>query len=63
MAAPSQIWQIFVHFLERVDVSCVTGQQHCQAVILRGRKAVHTVRCFPSHPRELQVNADTEFPQ
>uniref|UniRef100_A0A3P9LYG7 Nephrocystin 4 n=1 Tax=Oryzias latipes TaxID=8090 RepID=A0A3P9LYG7_ORYLA len=56
MAAPSQIWQIFVHFLERVDVSCVTGQQHCQALILRGRKAVHTVRCFPSHPRELQVD-------
>ncbi|XP_036068813.1 nephrocystin-4 isoform X3 [Oryzias melastigma] len=56
MAAPSQLWQIYIHYLEQVDVGCVTGQQRCQSVALRGGQEVHTVRCFPSHPREVQVD-------
>uniref|UniRef100_A0A672GQF1 Nephrocystin 4 n=1 Tax=Salarias fasciatus TaxID=181472 RepID=A0A672GQF1_SALFA len=56
MAAPSQIWQIYVHFLERVDVSCVTGQRSRQSVILRGRQAVRKVKCFSSHPEEIEVD-------
>ncbi|XP_071398037.1 nephrocystin-4-like [Centroberyx affinis] len=56
-AAPSQIWQIYVHFLERVDVSCVTGQQSCQSLVLRGGKqAARKVKCFSSHPREIEVD-------
>ncbi|RVE70116.1 hypothetical protein OJAV_G00061130, partial [Oryzias javanicus] len=61
MAAPSQMWQIYVHYLEQVDVGCVTGQQRCQSVALRGGRAVHTVRCFPSHPREVQVDPSGVF--
>nr|XP_040049231.1 LOW QUALITY PROTEIN: nephrocystin-4 [Gasterosteus aculeatus aculeatus] len=56
MAAPSQIWQIYVHFLERVDVSCVTGQRSCQSLVLRGKQAVRKVKCFSSHPQEIQVD-------
>ncbi|XP_047466710.1 nephrocystin-4-like isoform X2 [Mugil cephalus] len=56
MAAPSQVWQIYVHFLERVDVSCVTGQRSCQSLVLRGRQAVRKVKCFSSHPREIEVD-------
>ena len=56
MAAPSQIWQVYVHFLERVDVSCVTGQQSCQSLVLRGKQAVRKVRCFSSHPQEIKVH-------
>lgn len=56
MAAPSQIWQIYVHFLERVDVSCVTGQRSCQSLVLRGRQAVRKVKCFSSHPQEIEVH-------
>eukprot|EP00064_Thunnus_orientalis_P011112 superscaffoldBa00001572_g11142 len=55
MAAPSQIWQIYVHFMERVDVSCVTGQRNCQSLVLRGKQAVRKVQCFSSHPQEIEV--------
>lgn len=56
MAAPSQIWQFYVHFLERVDVSCVTGQQSRHSLVLRGKQAVRKVRCYSSHPQEIKVN-------
>uniref|UniRef100_A0A3B4XH39 Nephrocystin 4 n=1 Tax=Seriola lalandi dorsalis TaxID=1841481 RepID=A0A3B4XH39_SERLL len=61
MAAPSQIWQIYVHFLERVDVSCVTGQRTCQSLVLRGKQAVRKVKCFSSHPTEIEVDPDGVF--
>uniref|UniRef100_A0A3P8SSD5 Nephrocystin 4 n=1 Tax=Amphiprion percula TaxID=161767 RepID=A0A3P8SSD5_AMPPE len=56
MAAPSQIWQIYIHFLERVDISCVTGQRSCQSLVLRGKQAVRKVKCFSSHPKEIKVD-------
>ncbi|XP_035511725.1 nephrocystin-4 [Morone saxatilis] len=61
MAAPSQIWQIYVHFLERVDVSCVTGQRNCQSMVLRGKQAVRKVKCFSSHPQEIEVDPEGVF--
>ncbi|XP_042347315.1 nephrocystin-4 [Plectropomus leopardus] len=61
MAVPSQIWQIYVHFLERVDVSCVTGQRSCQSVVLRGKQAVRKVKCFSSHPQEIEVDPEGVF--
>ncbi|XP_056280183.1 nephrocystin-4 isoform X2 [Pseudoliparis swirei] len=61
MAVPSQIWQIYVHFLERVDVSCVTGQRSCQSLVLRGKQAVRKVKCFSSHPQEIEVDPEGVF--
>ncbi|KAM9342563.1 nephrocystin-4 [Pholidichthys leucotaenia] len=61
MAAPSQIWQVYVHFLERVDVSCVTGQRSCQSLVLRGKQAIRKVKCFSSHPREIEVDPSGVF--
>ncbi|XP_029292047.1 nephrocystin-4 isoform X2 [Cottoperca gobio] len=61
MAVPSQIWQIYVHFLERVDVSCVTGQRSCQSLVLRGKQAVRKVKCFSSHPQEIEVDPEAVF--
>ncbi|XP_061625296.1 nephrocystin-4 isoform X3 [Phyllopteryx taeniolatus] len=61
MAAPSQIWQMYVHFMERVDVSCITGQRSCQSVVLRGRQAPRKVKCFSSHPQEIEVNPGGVF--
>uniref|UniRef100_A0A8C4E689 Nephrocystin-4 n=1 Tax=Dicentrarchus labrax TaxID=13489 RepID=A0A8C4E689_DICLA len=61
MAAPSQIWQLYVHFLERVDVSCVTGQRNCQSLVLRGKQAVRKVKCFSSHPQEIEVDPEGVF--
>ncbi|KAM4609913.1 nephrocystin-4 [Polymixia lowei] len=54
LAVPAQVWQIYVHFLERVDVSCVTGQRSCQSLVLRGKQAVRKVKCFSSHPQEIK---------
>ncbi|XP_038579550.1 nephrocystin-4 isoform X3 [Micropterus salmoides] len=61
MAVPSQIWQIYVHFLERVDVSCVTGQRSCQSLVLKGKQAVRKVKCFSSHPQEIEVDPEGVF--
>ncbi|KAM4737861.1 nephrocystin-4 isoform 2-T2 [Anableps anableps] len=61
MAAPSQIWQVYVHFLERVDVSCVTGQRTCQSLVLRGKQAVRKIKCFSSHPKEIEVDPASVF--
>ncbi|XP_053704783.1 nephrocystin-4 isoform X2 [Synchiropus splendidus] len=60
-AAPSQIWQVYVHFLERVDISCVTGQQICSSLVLRGKQALRKVKCFSSHPLELKVDPASVF--
>ncbi|KAJ8257602.1 hypothetical protein GJAV_G00187540 [Gymnothorax javanicus] len=40
LAAPAQIWQVYVHFLQRVDISCVTGQLTWQSLVLRGSHAL-----------------------
>ncbi|XP_068613977.1 nephrocystin-4-like [Brachionichthys hirsutus] len=61
MAAPSQIWQIYVHFLERVDISCVIGQSSCQSLVLRGKQAIRRVKCFSSDPLELKVDPEGVF--
>ncbi|XP_051913301.1 nephrocystin-4 isoform X2 [Hippocampus zosterae] len=61
MTAPSQMWQVYVHFVERVDVSCVTGQRSCQSLVLRGRQAARKVKCFSSHPQEIEVNPGGVF--
>uniref|UniRef100_A0A3Q3JF85 Nephrocystin 4 n=1 Tax=Monopterus albus TaxID=43700 RepID=A0A3Q3JF85_MONAL len=63
MAAPSQIWQIYVHFLERIDVSCVTGQRSCQSLVLRGTQAVRKIKCFSSHPQEIKCILPVSFVQ
>uniref|UniRef100_A0A3B3ZMZ2 Nephrocystin 4 n=1 Tax=Periophthalmus magnuspinnatus TaxID=409849 RepID=A0A3B3ZMZ2_9GOBI len=55
MAAPSQVWQVYVHFLERVDMSVVSGQKSCQSLVLRGKQTVRKLRCYCSHPQDLQV--------
>ncbi|XP_054904639.1 nephrocystin-4 isoform X2 [Poeciliopsis prolifica] len=60
-AAPSQIWQMYVHFLERVDVRCVTGQRTCQSLVLRGKQAVRKIKCFLSHPKEIEVDPPGVF--
>ncbi|XP_040315542.1 nephrocystin-4 isoform X4 [Herpailurus yagouaroundi] len=56
LATPVQIWQIHLHSLQRVDVSCVTGQRTRLSLVLRGTQAVRRVRAFTSHPQELTTD-------
>ncbi|KAI1892585.1 hypothetical protein AGOR_G00135100 [Albula goreensis] len=56
LAVPAQIWQVYVHFLQRVDVSCTTSQLTWQSLVLRGVQALRKVKCYTSHPEEIQID-------
>ncbi|KAF6110355.1 nephrocystin 4 [Phyllostomus discolor] len=61
LAAPAQIWQVHLHSLQRVDVSCVTGQRTRLSLVLRGTQTVRRVRAFTSHPQELTTDPSGVF--
>uniref|UniRef100_A0A8B9S8N9 Nephrocystin 4 n=1 Tax=Apteryx owenii TaxID=8824 RepID=A0A8B9S8N9_APTOW len=61
LAAPIQIWQFYLHSLQRVDVSCVTGQLTRLSLVLRGTQAIRKVKAYTSHPHELKVDPDGVF--
>ncbi|NXG73381.1 NPHP4 protein, partial [Baryphthengus martii] len=61
LAVPIQIWQFYLHSLQRLDVSCVTGQLTRLSLLLRGTLAPRRVRAFTSHPQELEVDPDGAF--
>ncbi|PNJ47966.1 NPHP4 isoform 7, partial [Pongo abelii] len=54
LATPTQTWQVYLHSLQRVDVSCVAGQLTRLSLVLRGTQTVRKVRAFTSHPQELK---------
>lgn len=55
LAEPVQTWQVCLHSLQRVDVSCVAGQLTRLSLVLRGTQTVRKVKAFTSHPQELKV--------
>lgn len=55
LAAPVQIWQFYLHSLQRLDVTCTAGQLTRLSLLLRGTAAPRRVRAFTSHPQELEV--------
>ncbi|KAL4221030.1 Nephrocystin-4 [Mactra antiquata] len=61
MARPIQIWQFYVHALQRVDVSCVEGQTSRFSLLLRGTQASRLVQCFSSHPAEMTLYPAEQF--
>ncbi|KAK1159555.1 nephrocystin-4 isoform X1 [Acipenser oxyrinchus oxyrinchus] len=61
LAAPIQIWQFYIHCLQRVDVSCVTGQLTHLSLVLRGTQTVRKVKCYSSHPHLLQIDPADVF--
>ncbi|GAB1289304.1 Nephrocystin-4 [Apodemus speciosus] len=56
LAVPVQTWQVCLHSLQRVDVSCVAGQLTRLSLVLRGTQTVRKVRAFTSHPQELKTD-------
>ncbi|XP_019602256.2 nephrocystin-4 isoform X1 [Rhinolophus sinicus] len=61
LATPIQIWQVHLHSLQRVDVSCVTGQRTHLSLVLRGTQTLRKVRAFTSHPQELTTDPKGVF--
>uniref|UniRef100_A0A8C6FIF1 Nephrocystin 4 n=1 Tax=Moschus moschiferus TaxID=68415 RepID=A0A8C6FIF1_MOSMO len=56
LATPVQTWQVHLHSLQRVDVSCITGQRTRLALVLRGTQTIRRVQAFSSHPQELTTD-------
>ncbi|NXQ28610.1 NPHP4 protein, partial [Alaudala cheleensis] len=61
LAAPVQIWQFYLHSLQRLDVACTAGQVTRLSLLLRGTAAPRRVRAFTSHPQELEVDPNGAF--
>ncbi|ROL46089.1 Nephrocystin-4 [Anabarilius grahami] len=61
LASPAQIWQVYVHYLQRMDLSCVCGTLSWHSLVLHGTQAIRRVKCYTSHPLELQVDPDEVF--
>ncbi|KAM8927139.1 nephrocystin-4 [Pelodytes ibericus] len=61
LSSPIQIWQVYVHSLKRVDVSCLTGQLTQLSLVLRGTLVTRKVKAFSSHPQEIKVDPDSVF--
>nr|XP_005544998.2 nephrocystin-4 isoform X4 [Macaca fascicularis] len=61
LATPTQTWQVYLHSLQRVDVSCVAGQLTRLSLVLRGTQTVRKVRAFTSHPQELKTDPKGVF--
>ncbi|NXO38668.1 NPHP4 protein, partial [Locustella ochotensis] len=61
LAAPVQIWQFYLHSLQRLDVACTAGQLTRLSLLLRGTAAPRRVQAFTSHPQELQVDPKGAF--
>ncbi|XP_010626139.1 nephrocystin-4 isoform X3 [Fukomys damarensis] len=61
LAEPVQTWQVCLHSLQRVDVSCIAGQMTRLSLVLRGTQTVRKVRAFASHPQELKTDPAGDF--
>uniref|UniRef100_A0A8D0GYU7 Nephrocystin 4 n=1 Tax=Sphenodon punctatus TaxID=8508 RepID=A0A8D0GYU7_SPHPU len=61
LAVPIQMWQFYLHSLQRVDVSCVTGQLTHLSLVLRGTQAIRKVKAYSSHTQELKVDPEGVF--
>ncbi|XP_015737984.1 nephrocystin-4 isoform X2 [Coturnix japonica] len=61
LAKPQRIWQVYLHSLQRLDVSCTAGQLSRLAVPLRGTRTLRRVKAFCSHPHELKVDPADAF--
>ncbi|XP_076085378.1 nephrocystin-4-like [Mytilus galloprovincialis] len=61
MSKPIQVWQVFAHSLQIVDVSCVEGQTSRFSLLLRGTQSSRLVRCFSSNDQEMQLYPNEQF--
>ena len=57
----SHIWQLFVHSVQRLDITGVVGQTTKAPLILRGSNTTHIIQCFSSNPQELKTYPSTPF--
>ncbi|XP_053481395.1 nephrocystin-4 isoform X1 [Ictalurus furcatus] len=61
LASPTQTWQVYMHYLQKLDISCVCGTLSWHSLVLRGTQSIRKVKCYTSHPLELQVDPEEVF--
>jgi nephrocystin-4 len=61
MSRPLQIWQFYIHAMQRIDVGGIVGQTSRTTIVLRGTQSSRLIKCFSSHPSELQVEPCDPF--
>ncbi|KAM9475251.1 LOW QUALITY PROTEIN: nephrocystin-4 [Clarias gariepinus] len=61
LASPTQTWQVYMHYLQKMDISCVCGTLSWHSLVLRGTQSIRKVKCYTSHPLELQVDPEDVF--
>jgi len=59
MAGLTEAWEVIVHARRRVDMAAIVGQTSHGSVVVRGGPTSRRVRCFCSHPDELQIAPDS----
>ncbi|XP_076356709.1 nephrocystin-4-like isoform X2 [Tachypleus tridentatus] len=61
LSQPVQTWEVWVHPQRRVDLSCVIGQSMQTSLIIRGTHSTRLVKCFTSHPEEVNLYPSEPF--
>jgi nephrocystin-4 len=49
------VWKFCVHTVKKLDLTGLTGQTTISSLVVKGTASSQKVRCFTSHPEELQV--------
>lgn len=55
VATPIQIWQFYVHSLQKVYINSTLGQTTRLALVLKGTQSTRKVKCYSSHPMQMEV--------
>lgn len=51
----AEVWRVFVHSLQRLDVTCILGQTNNAALIVKGGSMSRAAQSFSNQPHELLV--------
>ena len=60
-AKPIQVWELWIHALQRYDVTCLEGETCRFSLVIRGTNSSRLVRCFTSHAKEMSVEPNVPF--
>uniref|UniRef100_A0A8C4Q1X0 Nephrocystin-4 n=1 Tax=Eptatretus burgeri TaxID=7764 RepID=A0A8C4Q1X0_EPTBU len=61
LSRPWMCWQLQVHAMQRIDISCVLGQASRVPQVLHGMRSTRQLHCYVSHPNILQVSPAEAF--
>ncbi|CAF0840751.1 unnamed protein product [Brachionus calyciflorus] len=61
LAVPLQIWKIYLHSLQRIDVACTLGQTSRFSLVLKGGSSSRVVKCYSSLPDEMSTVPEDKF--